>query len=92
MKIFKTGRKASVSAFLAFPAVALAFSEAVAARSPFAVFHIVSTHPGSALFSYFWIGTFFALLLLVFGAYAPALVLVSLLILGSSHAEKLRSL
>lgn len=86
------GNKAFVAAFVAFPAVALAFAEAVAARNPTAVFHVVSVHPGTAVFSYVWILTLFAFLFGAFGAYAPALTLVSLLILASSHVEKLLSL
>lgn len=86
------GNKAFVAAFVAFPAVALAFAEAVAARNPLAFFHVVSVHPGSAAFSYIWIFTFFTFLYAAVGTFAPAAVLVSFLILGSSHAEKLRSL
>lgn len=86
------GNKAFVAAFAAFPAVALAFAEAVAARNPLAFFHVVSVHPGSALFAYLWILALFAFLYSAIGALAPATVLVSFLILGSSHAEKLRSL
>ncbi len=86
------GRRAFHMAFFAFPAVALAFAEAVAARNPLAVAHVVSVHPGSAAFSYLWILALFAFLYSAIGALAPAAVLVSFLILGSSHAEKLRSL
>lgn len=80
------------SAFFAFPLIAVFFAEAVAARNPLAFFHVVSTHPGAAAFSYIWIFTFFAFLYAAVGTFAPAAVLVSFLILGSSHAEKLRSL
>lgn len=80
------------SAFFAFPLVAVFFAEAVAARSPLAFFHVVSVHPGSAAFSYVWLLSFFACAYLVIGRLAPLAVLVSILILGSSHAEKLRSL
>ncbi|MFB0965649.1 MAG: hypothetical protein QMC36_08455 [Patescibacteria group bacterium] len=48
--------------FFLFPAVALAFAEAVAARNPFAVAHVILVHPGSAAFSYLWILALFAFL------------------------------
>lgn len=80
------------SAFFAFPLVALCFAEAVAARNPLAFFHVVSAHPGTAAFSYFWLLSFFIFAYLAIGGLAPAAILVSLLILASSHAEKLRSL
>lgn len=80
------------TAFFTFPAVALAFAEAVAARNPTAIFHVVSAHPGSAAFSYLWILALFAFLYSAIGNLAPAAVLVSFFILGSSHVEKLRSL
>lgn len=92
MQPIKTGRKAFLSAFVSFPAVALAFAEAVAARNPMAVFHVVSTHPGAAAFSYVWILALFAFAYSAIGSLAPATILVSLFILASSHVEKLRSL
>lgn len=85
-------RRAFLFAFFAFPAIALAFAEAAATRNPFGFFHVVSVQPGAAVFSYFWILSFFVFAYSAIGALAPAAVLVSLLILTTSHIEKLRSL
>lgn len=80
------------SAFFAFPLVAAFFAEAVATRNPLAFFHVVSAHPGAAAFSYFWLLSFFIFAYSAIGGLAPAAILVSLLILASSHVEKLLSL
>lgn len=79
-------------AFFLFPAVAAYFSEAVATRDLSAFFDVIQSRPGSAAFSYSWILSLFAFAYSLLGRFAPAAILVSFLILGTSHIEKLRSL
>lgn len=88
----KNPRRRFLLAFFLFPAVAAFFSEAVATRDPFAFFGVIGSHPGSAAFSYSWIFSLFAFAYTLLGRFAPAAILVSFLILGTSHVEKLRSL
>lgn len=85
-------RRRFIAAFFAFPLVAAFFAEAVATRDVFAFFHVMSVHPGSAVFSYLWILSFFAFAYSVFSVVAPAVILIALFILSSSHIEKLRLL
>lgn len=85
-------RQRFIAAFFAFPLVAAFFAEAVATRDVFAFFHVISVHPGAAVFSYLWILSFFAFAYSVFSVVAPAVILIALFVLSSSHIEKLRLL